>query len=503
MVEPPPRNRELRGSYALASNLSSSDIEHLEHLLESLVLLADVGRADQLVYVEGLRGPTVVYHSAPYPVPSIYPHPQVNQYLDHRGGSPVVRALHDQRGHQTVSGALIWGAPTFQEASPIYRPDGRIIGALSSNSNLLEHERFQRQDALFRMVVGRIREQVLAGALKGADKLGRLTEHDGVMIVDQRGGIRFLNSVAEHQYRRVGYVDSLLGGQIGLLDTNEYICYRSMEMGVCLEQRIEEQDQIWIKRVIPVFPTERRGKFGRRTREKNEDGYALVFVQDITEEMRREQELRIKSAMIQEVHHRVKNNLQTVATLLTMESDRTASDLARETLQQTRGRVLSIAVVHEFLSRGDASDIEILEVSKRIATEVSRVYNHDEHEIQFDIQGQPFTLTAQQATSCALAMYELIQNAAEHGLATRPDGCIRIRFYETEASKIIDIADDGVGLPAGFDLKSSPSLGLQITQTLVQGDLRGKLELLGGDGVTARISFPIELCGAVDRAEAQ
>jgi two-component sensor histidine kinase len=227
----------------------------------------------------------------------------------------------------------------------------------------------------------------------------------------------------------------------------------------------------------------------------NEPEAALVFIQDITDEVRRERELRIKSAMIQEVHHRVKNNLQAVAALLTMEADKTTSSVARDTLQQTRGRVLSIAVVHEFLSRGDSSDINIIEASNRIAAEVSKLANHDQQRIRFRVDGEPFSLPAQQATSCALAMNELIQNAVEHGFVDRSQGCIHIRFHETDASKVIDIADDGVGLPIGFDLSASPSLGLQITQTLVQGDLRGKLELLSEGGVTARISFPKELCG--------
>jgi two-component sensor histidine kinase len=487
---------------------TTGDTTRLDQVVESLALVADVCRSDQLVYVEQGGWPVAVHHVAPRPVPSLYPGPQVGQRLDRRALSPVYRVLERPGERQTVNGAFIWGSPTFQEASPIRSGDGRIIGVLSSNGNLHEHERFLRQDPLFRSAVEWVRDQALDGRLQGAEKLGRLTEHDGVMVVDQHGVILFLNSVAEHQYRRVGYVDSLLRAQISHLETNEYICFRSMERGICLEQRVQEQDQAWIKRVIPVFISPAPGKIPRlvrrmggrpprRVARETEPNAALVFIQDITEDVRREQELKIKGAMIQEVHHRVKNNLQAVAALLGMEADRTSSEVARATLHHTLGRVMSIAVVHEFLSRGDLGDINMREVCQRILAQVSEANLRSDCSVEFSVDGEAFSLPAQQATSCALAMNELISNAVEHGFDGRPKGFIRISLRQTEASTVIEIADDGVGLPPGFDLSSNPSLGLEITQTLVQGDLHGRLELLDQCGTIARISFPKELCRPV------
>ena len=315
-----------------------------------------------------------------------------------------------------------------------------------------------------------------------------------MLIVDKHGIIRYMSAVAENQYRRLGYVDNLVGEQISELETNEYICFRSMERGVCLEQRIQEADQLWIKRSIPLFPPQPSGPLGRFRRASGEPVGALVFIQDITEEVRREQELKIKSALIQEVHHRVKNNLQTLASLLRMEAQRAKSAPLRETLRQTIGRVLSIAVVHEFLSRGETSDISIREVCSRIGAEVSGGVLNPQKRVQVAVEGDNFALPAQQATSCALAVNELVLNAVEHAFNDRDGGSISIRLLETDASMVIEIADDGVGLPPDFDPSTTPSLGLQIVQTLVRDDLRGQLEILNGPGVTARISFPKELC---------
>jgi two-component sensor histidine kinase len=219
-----------------------------------------------------------------------------------------------------------------------------------------------------------------------------------------------------------------------------------------------------------------------------------MFIQDITEEVRAEQEIKIKGAMIQEVHHRVKNNLQTVAFLLRMQASRAEDLAAQDILYQTVGRIQSIAVVHEFLSHGDGADIDMLDVCTRIAGEISASASDDRQRISIGVSGQTFFLPAQQATSCALVMNELVQNAVDHGFPGRNDGCISIRFGETDASRVIEISDDGVGLPPGFDPAAASSLGLRIVRTLVQDDLRGQLQLLTAEGTVARVLIPKSLC---------
>lgn len=485
-----------RGWYEACTDLSPPEVARLERVLRALPLLADVSHADLLVFARSGDAAAIVAHAAPRPVPSIYPHPQSGRIVQRGEIPPVFRILDGGREHQSISGSLVWGAPTLQEVFQIRSSDGRVVAAVASNANLLEHERLHHREPIFRAMVARVRQQGLDGRLEGAEHLGRLAEHDGVLIVSSHGIIRYMNSVAENQYRRVGYVESLLGGQISELDTNEYICFRSMERGTCLEQRIQEQDEVWIKRAIPLFPVPRSGVLGwlHPPLPTQPEG-AVMFIQDITEDVRREQELKIKSAMIQEVHHRVKNNLQTVAFLLRMEARRARSGSARETLRQTIGRILSIAVVHEFLSRGDDSDISMREVCSRIISEVGGGMMDPRKIVGISLKGRNFSLPAQQATSCALVVNELLQNAVEHGFAGRDGGTIQVRLSETDASMVIEIVDDGVGLPTGFDLDSSGTLGLQIARTLVRDDLKGHLELVNGRGVTARVSFPKELCG--------
>jgi two-component system, sensor histidine kinase PdtaS len=469
-----------------AAALDADDRAFLDRVASALPLLADLLHADLLLHVADDSGTSVVAHAQPEPLPSLYRTSQVGA----RQGGPEDMVSTLLRGGRTrgVNGLLVQGAPAVQEVFPIHRGE-RLIAALSVETNVLEHERMRRKDPVLRRALNEIRQTVIEGGLEGGHSLGRLGEHDGLMVVDATGQIKYISTVAENQYRRLGYSESLLHSQLSEIDTNEYICFRAMEQGVCLEQRIEEQDQIWIKRVVPLAALQGRGWWSRSRGRRDRPQGALIVIQDITEEVRKEQELKIKSAMIQEIHHRVKNNLQTIAALLRLQARRSTPEVA-DTLHQSINRILSIAVVHEFLSHDEASVINIHEVCYRILTEVTQGILDPEKNISLTLEGRNYYLATQQATSCALIVNELLQNAVEHGYANRNEGTIQLLLRDTADSMLIQIHDDGEPLPAGFDLRTSSSLGLQIVQTLVRDDLKGEFELRNGNGVTAVIAFP-------------
>jgi two-component sensor histidine kinase len=164
-------------------------------------------------------------------------------------------------------------------------------------------------------------------------------------------------------------------------------------------------------------------------------------------------------------------------------------------LRESVGRIISIAVVHEFLSHDDNSVINIHEVSNRILGEVRTGVLDHTRPINLSLEGtRNFLLPAQQATSCALIVNELVQNAVEHAFIGLPGGSIVVRLAEQGDSLYIEIVDDGRGLPEGF-LSSGQQggLGLQIVRSLVREDLKGEFELLpavNGHGVRAVVSFP-------------
>ena len=165
-------------------------------------------------------------------------------------------------------------------------------------------------------------------------------------------------------------------------------------------------------------------------------------------------------------------------------------------VQDSVNRILSIAVVHEFLSLDVDSFVNVRDVAHQIIREVTQGILAPDKRIAFELLGGSIFLPAQKATSCALVINELLQNAVEHGFASRDDGKITVRLEDAGDELLIEISDNGTGLPPGFTPSQHSSLGLQIVNTLVTEDLKGRFELIGGNangqGVQARVAVPKE-----------
>jgi two-component sensor histidine kinase len=199
--------------------------------------------------------------------------------------------------------------------------------------------------------------------------------------------------------------------------------------------------------------------------------------------------------MIQEVHHRVKNNLQTIAALLRMQVRRMPGEEARTAVEEAIARILSVAVIHEFLSSQDSRVINIKDVSNRIVTIMRQEMLGPDQKIRFELEGPPIYLPARQATACALVINELLQNAVEHGFEEGSVGNVRLTLQDEGDTVIVRVQDNGTGFPDNFSIENAESLGLQIVQILVQEDLKGTIEMRNGDGAEAIITFPKAIFG--------
>jgi two-component sensor histidine kinase len=209
---------------------------------------------------------------------------------------------------------------------------------------------------------------------------------------------------------------------------------------------------------------------------------AIILVRDVSELRRRERELMTRDATIREVHHRVKNNLQTVAALLRLQSRRMKTDEAREALTEAMRRVSTIALVHESLLQGSEESVvfdDVIERCLRLAVDAASASVHHAgtpavapHQVEVRTQkiGRVGSIRSDEATPLALVVTELATNAVEHGLS-ESGGTLTVRSERTGARLVIRIQDDGVGMES-----ATPSgLGTNIAQTLVQGELGGTL----------------------------
>ena len=183
-------------------------------------------------------------------------------------------------------------------------------------------------------------------------------------------------------------------------------------------------------------------------------------------------QLVTNAAVVREMHHRIKNNLQTVAMLLRMQAADSADGATRDALSVSINRILSIAAVHEALAQQGFQLVDVKDVAERIARSVAQNLLHPAQAVDIRVEGEALVLASRPATSLALVVNELLQNALEHAFVGRPGGAVRIRLGHGPQADVVEVVDDGVGLAAD----APASLGLEIVETLVREDLRGELE---------------------------
>ena len=230
---------------------------------------------------------------------------------------------------------------------------------------------------------------------------------------------------------------------------------------------------------------------------------AAVLVRDVTEVKRRDRALLSKDATIREIHHRVKNNLQTVAALLRLQARRTDNAQGREALLESVRRVAAIAQVHEALSISVDEEVNLDEVIDRILPIMNDVARVDAP-IRISREGALGVLDADRATALVMVVTELVQNAIEHAFGPADKGGqVVIRAARSARALDIVISDNGRGLPEGFSLEDSDRLGLQIVRTLLAAELDGTLGMRARPGGGTEVVLRVPIGRRAGRGTAQ
>jgi two-component sensor histidine kinase len=312
------------------------------------------------------------------------------------------------------------------------------------------------------------------------------------LVADSQHIIRYASGIATEQYRKLGYLDNLVGRNLASLGTgDEEMCTLVLQDLRGYEREFDEHQRSLVRKAVPLIARRWQDSWYQPWKWFQTRPLGVLFaIHDATEEKQKERELEIKSAMIKEIHHRVKNNLQTVAAILRMQRRRSDSPQVKQILGDSVSRIMSMAAVHEYLSREEGQAINIREVAKRIIQQTEEGVLVPEKRIKIVLQeGHNLYLPARQATACALIINELVQNAVEHGYEERNVGTISINLQDEGQYVCITISDDGEGLPTDFDLGRMDSMGLTIVQTLVQEDLGGAIDIASNNGVQATVRF--------------
>ena len=313
----------------------------------------------------------------------------------------------------------------------------------------------------------------------GQDVYQPISYQDGVIIFDDTGLILYANEASNRLVNLLGFDRRLVGSSIygstlklsflkALIDNHK--------ADICQEIY---QDMIIRQTVIPI-------SYGRG------QGRNFLFLKDMTVEAKIQQDLLVKNSVIKEIHHRVKNNLQTVAGLLRMEARRSDLPEVRKALQESISRIESMALVHDIVSHYDEDYISIRSIFDELGRLLrSSLMNHQES-VELVYQGDEEVISSHKAGYVSLIINELITNSLEHGFGDdQKEALISLTVEDRPDQILLDYRDTGRGFPQDFALGRSKRLGLQIISNLVTHELKGALDLSNDlqGGVRIRITL--------------
>jgi len=199
--------------------------------------------------------------------------------------------------------------------------------------------------------------------------------------------------------------------------------------------------------------------------------------------------LKEKELLLREVHHRTKNNLQTISSLLSLQVSNTDNRQAIRVMQESQNRIKSMSLVHEKLYRyGDLSKIDIREYMETLAHELFGLYGVNSNNVKLMIKIKDIRFGIDTAIPCGLIANEILSNSLKYAFPENKKGKILIELKKNKGKFFFSIMDDGVGLPKEVDLKNTKTLGLQLINTLTD-QLGGNIKLDSRNGTQFMITF--------------
>ncbi len=287
---------------------------------------------------------------------------------------------------------------------------------------------------------------------------------DGVIVLDPWGRVEYGSPNAVSALHRVGITTNAVGlglAELGFDDSPVRAAFEAMQP---VTEEVDQTPEVTLlTRCIPIL-------------ERNEVTGGVVLVRDVSEVRHRDRLLLTKDATIREIHHRVKNNLQTISSLLRLQARRLSSEEAKAAIAESVRRIRTIAVVHETLSREAGDDVAFVEIIRPLARMAEESLQSPDRPVRFRVIGDGGKLPAAIATPLAVVLTELLQNAVDHAFGdTRAPGAVAVLLSNDGERLNITVVDDGVGLPDGFTIESATGLGLSIVRTLVTTELAGTI----------------------------
>ena len=456
--------------------LSEEARPHLANVAANLQLVADMSYGDVALAVARPDGTLVVTADA-------RPNTAVAPFASTRSGRSLLRdeepeayvALSSREPvtgeRRRVARGIKYGTAAWPlgEGEPYAVVVRDLADQVAESSGAMENAFMDAAEEL----LDALRSGPLLDARSGEPFATTRRAGDGVLRVSAGGQISYASPNAVNIMRLAGAEGTLTGTAATSLPGAAVAILPVLGSGCAAATDVEVADRVFRYRTIDL------------------PAGALVLVEDVTDSRRREAEIKVKEATIREVHHRVKNNLQTIASLLRIQARRSESDETRRALAEATERVSSMAVVHDLLAGSDEERVDFAAAARTVVDLVARGLVGEGGGIEVVVEGASGQVDAHTATSLALAVAELVHNALEHGLAEREAGRVEVSMKRIPGELVLTVRDDGVGLPENFDPAASAQLGLDIVRSVVEDDLRGTLSFTSGRGATFTVRVPV------------
>jgi two-component system, sensor histidine kinase PdtaS len=459
--------------------LSADEAALIEDLARHLQLIADVSQSD--VFIDCPLADNsmalVVAEAHPATAPSLYQRPVTGQLAYSHNEPAVLFCLLSGQpviGSRGISQEQI---AMQQNVVPIRSGTGNVIGALIMEQDISEKVKQEQDVERLMETTEQLSETLLAVAMSEGSMQSLM--HEGIVLFDEKECVTYTNTQAQDMLGGIGHSGPVIGRRLSELFYGRLEPTALLGQNGVINEELRFDHKAFVLKAVSIY------------REHRVVG-GLMLIRDISDLMEKEKQLLIKSAVIKEIHHRVKNNLQTVSSLLRLQMRRTKHPEVAQVYRDSINRINSIAVIHEMLAYEGADMIQFNEVVDRIAKNVISSAAKPDQSIRAKITTDDLVLPSDVATTLALVINELVQNSVLHAFSDRDKGVVEISFGYNGRSVRLRVSDNGIGIAASGIEDRKGHLGMKIVETLVQDNLGGLLSISSDDrGTEVQITFPL------------
>jgi two-component sensor histidine kinase/PAS domain-containing protein len=459
--------------------LSEEETQTIQKMADQLQSIADVSESDVFIDcpLADKGSALVVAEAHPSSAPSLYKTSVVGQYAFAQNEPAVMFCLLSGQSVIGSRGISQEQIAIQQNVVPIRAKGGKVIGVLIMEKDISEKLAQEKNVTRLMETTEHLSETLLTVAMSEGSMQSLM--HEGIVLFDEKERVTYTNPRALEMLKEIGHIGVIHGSPIaqlfyGRLEGNHVIGHTGV-----IHQELQIGNVSFDLKAMSIY------------REQREVG-GIILIRDITDIKEKEKQLMIKSAVIKEIHHRVKNNLQTVSSLLRLQMRRTKLEEVERVYRDSINRINSIAIIHEMLAFEGLETIHFNDVVDRITKNIISSSSKPEQSIYSRIFGDELILQSDVATTLALVVNELVQNCVLHAFAERHTGNIEITLQFIGTIISVRVSDNGVGIKAANHSDRKGHLGLKITETLVEENLSGVIHITSDErGTDVQITFPL------------